>query len=114
MEKVTKQASWIIQKNLKATKYFTQAGYDVVDILTMNSFFTKLFYTELRGQNQKVSWRKLICNNLGLPRWIFVLQLAAHKRLTTRDRLHKWGATTELGCPLCEQKRFSSIAHLFF
>ncbi|XP_060188663.1 uncharacterized protein LOC132617631 [Lycium barbarum] len=110
---VPKQASWIIQKILKATKYFAQAGYSMDDISNIPSFSTKQFYAPLRGQFQKMSWRKLVCNNGGLPRWIFILRLAALGRLQTRDRLFKWGITTDQICPVCDREP-ESLNHLFF
>uniref|UniRef100_A0A0V0HDQ0 Putative ovule protein n=1 Tax=Solanum chacoense TaxID=4108 RepID=A0A0V0HDQ0_SOLCH len=110
---IPNQASWIIQRILKATKYFSQAGYSVDDILTMPNSSIKQFYVKLRGQFQKVSWRRLVCNNSGLPRWIFILRLAALGRLNTRDRLVKWGVTTNQMCPLCENKP-ECLNHLFF
>ncbi|XP_059291162.1 uncharacterized protein LOC132044673 [Lycium ferocissimum] len=60
-----------------------------------------------------MSWRKLVCNNGGLPRWIFILRLAALGRLQTRDRLFKWGITTDQICPVCD-KEPESLNHLFF
>lgn len=51
--------------------------------------------------------------NFGLPRWIFILKLAALGRLNTRDRLFKWGVTTQQQCALCELEN-ESINHLLF
>jgi len=62
----------------------------VDDILTMPNFSIKQFYVKLRGKFQKVSWRRLVYNNSGLPRWIFILRVAALERLNIRDRLVKW------------------------
>ncbi|XP_009590345.1 uncharacterized protein [Nicotiana tomentosiformis] len=79
----------------------------------MKKFSTKQFYLKLRGTFQKVAWRKLMCNNQGLPKWIFILRLAALGRLYTKDRLFKWGVTQDQFCLLCGQDH-ESLAHLFF
>ncbi|XP_075107179.1 uncharacterized protein LOC107766925 [Nicotiana tabacum] len=112
-EDVPKQASWIVQKILKATKYFDEAGYTMAEVQNMERFSTTHFYIKLRDEFQKVIWRKLVCNNIGLPRWIFTLRMAAHGRLYTRDRLFKLGVTTNQVCPLCDQDD-EYISHLFF
>ncbi|WMV32216.1 hypothetical protein MTR67_025601 [Solanum verrucosum] len=67
LEDIPKQAAWSTQKILQATKYFSRAGYAITDIQVKSHFSTKDFYNKLRGQYQKVSWRKLTCNNMGLP-----------------------------------------------
>ncbi|XP_059302028.1 uncharacterized protein LOC132053957 [Lycium ferocissimum] len=88
-------------------------GYDLAHVPHIGNLSTKQLYLQLRGQFQKVSWRKLVCNNRGLPRWTFILRLAALGRLSTRDRLYKWGIQTTGICPLCEVEN-ESIPHLFF
>ncbi|XP_019245211.1 PREDICTED: uncharacterized protein LOC109225074 [Nicotiana attenuata] len=67
----------------------------------------------MRGQYQKVSWRRLTCNNLGASKWIFVLSLAIQNRLLTRSRLHTWGITDEVSCPICTEAE-ETIEHLLF
>ncbi|XP_019227540.1 PREDICTED: uncharacterized protein LOC109208841, partial [Nicotiana attenuata] len=79
----------------------------------MDHFSSNKFYQRLRGEFPKVAWRKMVCNNLGLPKWIFVLRLAAHGKLYTRDRLSKWVMTSDTTCPLCGQET-ESHSHLFF
>ncbi|XP_060183140.1 uncharacterized protein LOC132613105 [Lycium barbarum] len=83
------------------------------DVWNLNSFPIKQIYQQLRGVFQKVTWRKLVCNNLGCPKWIFILTLVANERIHTRDRLEKWGITNDTECPLCENA-VESIDHLFF
>ncbi|XP_016506048.1 uncharacterized protein LOC107823861 [Nicotiana tabacum] len=82
-----KQASWIVQKVLKAKQYFEEAGCTEEDVEGMRKFSFKTMYVKIRGEFARVSWRKLVCNNAGLPKWIFTVFLAAHRRLLTKDRL---------------------------
>ncbi|XP_060184494.1 uncharacterized protein LOC132614137 [Lycium barbarum] len=98
---------------MKESKYYIAAGYEQMDIHTMEQFPSKQFYQRLRGGFLKVSWRKLVCNNLGLPKWIFMLRLVAHGKLYTRDKLSKWGVICNVMCPLCD-KESESHSCLFF
>ncbi|XP_060210710.1 uncharacterized protein LOC132637672 [Lycium barbarum] len=79
----------------------------------MPNFSIQKFYRELQPIYPKVPWRKMICNNYGLPKWIFTFRVAAMGRLYTIDRLAKWGITNVLDCPLCNSA-LESIRHLFF
>ncbi|XP_060210980.1 uncharacterized protein LOC132637997 [Lycium barbarum] len=90
-----------------------EAGLDVEAILRGPSFSIKKMYVQMRGNFQKVHWKKLTCNNDGSPKWIFVLNLTAQNRLLTRDRLASWGITQEVICPLCNVAK-ETANHLFF
>ncbi|XP_059316768.1 uncharacterized protein LOC132067517 [Lycium ferocissimum] len=48
-----------------------------------------------------------------MPKWIFILNLAAQRRLLTRDRLASWGITQDVMCPLCNDEN-ETLNHLFF
>lgn len=70
-------------------------------------------YTQLRGQYPNMEWKKLICNNQENNKWKFILFLSINGRLSTKDRLDKWGIHTNLVCALCEEAP-ESYHHLFF
>ncbi|XP_070026680.1 uncharacterized protein [Nicotiana sylvestris] len=108
-----KQASWMVRKIMKAKKNFEEARYTHSNILALNSFSIKNLYQRLRGTFPKVTWKRLVCNNAGCPKWAFNLTLVAHGRLYTRDRLAKLGIANNLVCPLCEHDD-ESLDHLFF
>lgn len=67
----------------------------------------------MQGNFEKVTWRKLVCNNQGMPKWIFILRLALHNRLSTKERLAKWGIIPDQICFLCEKEN-ETLQHLFF
>ncbi|KAH0679367.1 hypothetical protein KY284_020452 [Solanum tuberosum] len=67
----------------------------------------------MRGDGEKVDWRKLMWSNYGVPKWLFILYLALNRRLSTKDRMEKWGVTSYLTCPLC-QVEDEDIDYLFF
>ncbi|KAH0734263.1 hypothetical protein KY285_009970 [Solanum tuberosum] len=62
---------------------------------------TSSFMDALRGDYQKVEWRRLTCNNAACPKWIFILYLALQSRLLTRDRVATWGCVEDVHCVLC-------------
>lgn len=72
-----------------------------------------MMYNKLRGKFDKVTWRRLVCNNQGCPKWLFILYLAVQKRLYTKDKLSKWGIINCQTCSLCELEE-ESHQHLFF
>ncbi|WMV43182.1 hypothetical protein MTR67_036567 [Solanum verrucosum] len=74
--------------------------------------FSKV-YVLMGNVTPKVNWRRLICNNLGCPKWIFILQIAILEKLLTRDRLMQWGALDSASCSLRNQVN-ESHNHLFF
>ncbi|XP_059310692.1 uncharacterized protein LOC132062059 [Lycium ferocissimum] len=104
-----KDKLWI----LKSKKYFEKAGYTYADYLHMPKFSIQCFYRTLQPIYPKVPWRKMICNNYGVPKWIFTFRVAAMGRLYTRDRLAKWGIANILDYPLCNNAH-ESIRHLYF
>ncbi|XP_060195279.1 uncharacterized protein LOC132624530 [Lycium barbarum] len=87
LEHTPKQTSWVVRKILKAKDYLQTTGLSVEEILDWNSFSIKKLYLLLRGNFSKAQWRRLTCNNGGLPKWSFIVTVVAQRRLLTRDRL---------------------------
>ncbi|XP_060200123.1 uncharacterized protein LOC132628355 [Lycium barbarum] len=112
-ETQAKQASWIIRKILKANLTVAAAGYEEQDLIQMQQYSIKTMYLKLRGVYAKVHWRRLVCNNLGAPKWTFILYLAISRRLLTTDRLGKWGMIEDQKCPLYDDAN-ETTDHLFF
>ncbi|XP_070007532.1 uncharacterized protein LOC142165405 [Nicotiana tabacum] len=109
----TKQASWLVQKILKAKQYMTDVGANLDEILDKKNITINYIYKMLKQDHQKMPWRKLICKNGGMPKWIFILYVAIMGKLATRDRLGRWGITNDLLCPMCNEEE-ESMKHLFF
>ncbi|XP_019246508.1 PREDICTED: uncharacterized protein LOC109226167 [Nicotiana attenuata] len=103
----------MVQKIIKAKRHIEEAGISMDEINEWNYFSIKKWYNRIRGQYQNVTWRRLTCNNLGAPKWMFILNLAIQNRLLTRSRLHAWGITDEKSCPICNEAE-ESIEHLMF
>lgn len=106
-EDVPKQASWIVQRILKASKYVEVVGSNITEFKEMEHFSIKQMYLKIRGDFQKVEWRRLACNNMCSPR------MAALYKLYTKDRLIKWKMGVDLKCHLCSVAD-ESHSHLFF
>ncbi|XP_075109188.1 uncharacterized protein LOC142180979 [Nicotiana tabacum] len=70
-------------------------------------------YGKLRGDFDRVPWRKLVHNNIGVPKWNFIVFLAAHRRLMTKDRLRGLGYVEDVTCSLCNSEK-ETVDHLFF
>lgn len=65
-------------------------------------------------QYTKVNWSKLVLLVQGqLPWKKFILWLALNKRLTTVDRILKWGKTISTDCVICNGKVMETSNHLF-
>ncbi|XP_047260664.1 uncharacterized protein LOC124893864, partial [Capsicum annuum] len=109
----TKQACWIIQKILQAGKWLVDAGLNIEEVMSNDSFSIKSMNIRLRGQFPKVNWRKVHCNNQGHPKWRFIMFVVIHQRLYTKDRLDKWGIHPSRMCALCEEE-LEDHQHLFF
>ncbi|XP_019240741.1 PREDICTED: uncharacterized protein LOC109220732 [Nicotiana attenuata] len=101
------------KKILKAKQYMIDAGVNLDEILDKNHININYIYKKLKQDHQKMPWRKLVCNNGGMPKLIFILYVAILGKLATRDRLVRWGIANELLCPMCNVEE-ESMENLFF
>ncbi|CAL5187192.1 unnamed protein product [Lathyrus oleraceus] len=106
---VNKNISWIIKVVLKQ-RYITQSMNDY-DTMT-RKFETKKVYNFIKEEYPKVDWRHLLYMNFMRPRALFVIWLAFHNRLTTKERLHRFGLLDNNQCNFCLQ--METINHFFF
>lgn len=70
-------------------------------------------YTYLKGDQQLVSWAKIVWFSHGIPRHSFLTWLVLLDRCPTRDRLIRWGLNVDPNCLLCNTGP-ESINHLYF
>ncbi|XP_021765922.1 uncharacterized protein LOC110730425 [Chenopodium quinoa] len=70
-------------------------------------------YSKIRPQPDKVSWKRLVCNNQASPKSIFITWMALKNRMVTKDRLIQWHINCDPLCFFC-QNCVESVAHLFF
>lgn len=109
---VPTQASWVVRKIFGALKHFVQLPGGI-NILQQSHFTILKMYQHLRGNFEKVSWRKLICNNPSPPKCIFITWFALRQRLMTCENLQKIGINYDQTCILCNTE-IETLEHLFF
>ncbi|KAI8528313.1 hypothetical protein RHMOL_Rhmol12G0140600 [Rhododendron molle] len=80
---------------------------------TAGTYFTKSAWEALRSKAPDVGWWPMVWYKKHVPRWSFILWLAILGRLSTKDRLHKWGIINDSFCVLC-CGGVESHSHLFF
>ncbi|KAK4369245.1 hypothetical protein RND71_013037 [Anisodus tanguticus] len=102
-----KQAAWMVRKIFKAKNTLESAGLDFAVVMNMSSFTIKSIYQKLRGTFRKVSWRRMVCNNEGSPKWLFHFTLVAQETIGL-DEYPKAGngidTRTGLGYQECKWK----------
>ncbi|XP_019232377.1 PREDICTED: uncharacterized protein LOC109213078 [Nicotiana attenuata] len=77
-------------------------------------FIIKKAYLHLIPQYPKVAWKSLNMRPCHVPKYQFILWLTLQKRLTTADRLAKWGIQVLRNCVLCVSDAEETHSHLFF
>lgn len=73
----------------------------------------KKAYLLCRPAIPHVPWRELTLNNAATPKVRFILWLALHGKLATKDRLHKFGVEVDQICVFCQQSP-ENLEHLLF
>ena len=76
-------------------------------------FSTKSAWEAIRGRRAKVEWCDLVWFSKAIPRYSMILWMAIKERLPTKDRLMRYGATTNAHCCFCNSS-MESLDHLFF
>lgn len=73
-------SSWALRKIFECSQIIISAsGWD--RFIKKGSFSIKEMYKHLHGDFVKVSWNRVLCQNLASPRSLFILWLAMHNRL---------------------------------
>ncbi|XP_009602894.2 uncharacterized protein [Nicotiana tomentosiformis] len=96
-----------------AKTMFEQIGLTEADVAAMSNYSIKKVYGLCRGEFQKIPWRRLICNNAGLPKWLFILLLALQRRLQIKERIACWANIKDMECVLCSKEN-EDIDHILF
>lgn len=108
---VPNDCSWVIKQMMKCRDLVrndqTWNGNGLQE-----KFQMRKMYHKLRGEKEKVEWRKLFFHNSVRPRTLFHLWLVFHGRIATKDILHKFGIGTDRNCSFCSCEE--TIEHLYF
>ena len=70
-------------------------------------------YRLLLGDLMRVEWDKIVWSKFNTPKYIFVLWLAIHNRMSTKERIKKYIDLPNSDCILCEEAE-EYVHHLFF
>lgn len=81
-------------------------------MLQGQNYQTGRMYKSLIHQFQEVKWRYLFKGNMARPRARFILWMACHERMATKDRLMRFGMLNDDTCCYCKEKE--TIQHIFF
>lgn len=109
-------SSWYWRK-LNALKsdmaeWYSQGAY----VLAENGkYSTGASYAVLIGVKRKMRISDLIWSKISQPRHIFIIWLAVHSRLLTKDRLQRMNIQVDnITCNLCDDQSIETQHHLFF
>lgn len=75
-------------------------------------FETRKVYNFIKEEYPKVEWRHLLYKSFAQPRSLFVVWLACHNRLATKERLHRFDLLGNNQCDFCTQ--VETTDNLFF
>lgn len=99
-------ASWVVKKLCKVKEALSEwMKSPVYSIATV--------YRELMGTQEKVQWGDATWNRATIPRSRFIIWLAYHDRLKTKQHLFSLGVVEDDKCPICGNAT-ETVAHLFF
>ncbi|CAK8534005.1 unnamed protein product [Lathyrus sativus] len=75
-------------------------------------YFVGKVYHYLKMDEPDVVWNHMFSTTIARPRALFTLWMTCHRRLATKERLKKFGITTDDKCNFCNNEE--TIDHLFF
>ncbi|GJY36038.1 RNA-directed DNA polymerase, eukaryota, reverse transcriptase zinc-binding domain protein [Tanacetum coccineum] len=99
-----------MKANLTVSEFIK--GYNGKDG-TMGEFFVSQAYYDLQTYSNAVSWNKLVWFSENIPKHAFILWLVIQEKLTTQDKVRRWGSYDMMVCLLCYDE-MDSHKHLFF
>lgn len=108
---VKSNTSWILKTILKHIQHVMET---IIwnQLLQAERFQTRSMYEALKNNFPKVGWKNVMAGNYARPRALFILWLACHGRMATKDILYRFRMiTTDVYC-FCSEKE--SLSHVFF
>lgn len=81
-------------------------------VFQANKYQTRKIYVGLADNPQDVNWRKIFYNSAARPRYLFILWMACHERLATKNILVRFSMLVDDKCCFCRERE--TITHLFF
>lgn len=106
------QSSWVVRKILGMKTHLLQLAQGESWIRS-DHFSVRKLYLDMCGQQERVSWAKMMCQNSAPPKHLFISWLLLNDRLATCQYLQKLGVQVDSVCALCQQEE-ETVQHLFF
>ncbi|XP_058752774.1 uncharacterized protein LOC131625952 [Vicia villosa] len=75
-------------------------------------FKSRDVYRELQVSVEDVQWKSLFFKNLARLKAKFIMWVACHNRLATKERLHRFGLLNSICCCFCNATE--TLTHLMF
>ncbi|KAH1256677.1 putative ribonuclease H protein [Glycine max] len=110
---VRPNSSWILKNIMNQRDKLGQIQQHWDQALSRQKFPMSAMYHGLTEDHQRVPWRSVMCGNKARLRAVICLWLACHKKLSTKDRLRRFGMIKSSDCSICNCAD-ESINHLFF
>ncbi|XP_058783235.1 uncharacterized protein LOC131657902 [Vicia villosa] len=105
--------SWVFLNIMKQRQYIPQLQQLWDKMVSNDKFSMKLVFECLVGSMAKVDWRYLMRHNPARPRAMIILWMLCHGRLSTKDRMCRFGFIQDNACSLCREND-ETMPHLFF
>ncbi|XP_019227287.1 PREDICTED: uncharacterized protein LOC109208612 [Nicotiana attenuata] len=111
-----KQACWLVRKIFDARKWYGNNDLctELQQLTHTGKFVIKKAYKYLLPQYPRVIWKNLNMIPCSVPKYQFILWLELQKRLSTADKMAKWGIQVPRNCVLCRADAEETHTHLFF
>ena len=112
---VANSADLITIKNSCADIVLDDSRDDIISwTQTQSRIFTvSSAWNTIRPRSCKVEWYSAVWFNQAIRRHSFVVWLGVHDRLSTQDKLLKWGLLNSTSCVFCS-RNIEDRNHLFF
>ncbi|XP_070056721.1 uncharacterized protein [Nicotiana tomentosiformis] len=115
-----KAVAWVVRQIIDSKQVLMQMNTmqgnlnaKLTMLETKGRFQIKRAYTQLLPQLPKVTWKSIHMHPQIHPRFKFHLWLAIHQRLSTVERLQKFGIQVPFNCVFCALN-IKIFSHLFF
>ncbi|XP_058726236.1 uncharacterized protein LOC131597562 [Vicia villosa] len=103
--------SWMLKKILQCREKVHNTTY-WQEAVQNQKYSTARMYRELRGPQAEVNWKHLMYHNYARPRARFTLWMALLGRFATKDRIGRFGVSTNGKCCWCTQ--METLDHILF
>ncbi|CAN1233139.1 Putative ribonuclease H protein At1g65750 [Linum perenne] len=112
-------SSWVWRRLIKhrqafLSHYSTDGEFHKWDNIPHDGIQFSVIWNSIRNVRTRVSWYHLVWGSGCRPRNSFFAWLYSLRRLSTKDRLIRWGIPCDPSCVLCSTGAHETHEHLYF